>query len=98
MSRLSNPGYMLRATSALFGAIFLPVGVSFFFVLQHRHWPEGIVCVAAAFGFFYVAWRAEDILGFDEIANTADIVLPGAVAALTDDRPDADPPESESSP
>lgn len=98
MSRLSDPVYMLRATSALFGAIFLPVGVSFFFVLGHRHWPEGIVCVAAAVGFFYVAWRADAILGLDEIQNTADIVLPEPGPPAPAVRSDDSPPEQESSP
>lgn len=67
---------MLRASCALFGTIFLPVGISFFFVLRHRHWMDGVGCVAAAVGFYYVAWRAPDMLGMDEIRNTADIVLP----------------------
>ncbi len=67
MSRLSNPGCMLRATSAMFGILFLPVGLSFFFVLHHRHWPDGIGAVLASLGFFYVAWKAEDILGLEKI-------------------------------
>ncbi len=75
MSRLSNPGCMLRAMSALFGTIFLPVGISFFFVLKHRHWPQGVGAVIAALGFYYVAWRADDILGLDEIPDAT--VPPG---------------------
>lgn len=67
MSRLANPGCMLRTASALFGAIFLPVGVSFLFVLRHAHWMEGCGAIAASLGFFYVAWRANDILGVDDI-------------------------------
>ncbi len=67
---------MLRATAALFGTIFLPLGISFFFVLHHRHWREGIGTVAAALGFLYVAWRANDLLGLDEIRNTAGMALP----------------------
>jgi hypothetical protein len=80
MSRLSNPGVMLRVTSAVFGAIFLPIGISFFFVLRHQHWPEGIGAVVASFGFFYVAWRADDILGLDEIRDTRGVVVPGLAA------------------
>jgi hypothetical protein len=76
MSRLSNPGCMLRVTCALFGTIFLPVGLSFFFVLHHRHWVEGIGAVLSSAGFFYVAWRGVDLLGMDEIRDTRHIVLP----------------------
>ena len=73
MSRLSNPGCMLRATSALFGVLFLPIGLSFFFVLHHRHWPEGVGAVAASLGFFYVAWKSDDILGLEEIDSGPDL-------------------------
>ncbi len=76
MSRMSNPGCMLRTMSALFGTIFLPVGISFFFVLKHRHWPEGVGAVLAALGFYYVAWHAEDILGLDEISDGDELVFP----------------------
>lgn len=76
MSRLSQPGCMLRAMSALFGAIFLPVGVSFFFILHHRHWMRGVGAVTASLGFFYVAWRAHDILGLDEIGPDAGAPFP----------------------
>jgi hypothetical protein len=95
MSRMSNPGCMLRVTSALFGTIFLPVGVSFFFVLKHQHWLEGVAAVVAALGFFYVAWRADDLLGLDEILNTADISLP-APADRPATPPTGDDPESTS--
>ena len=67
MSRLSNPGCMLRSLSALFGIFFLPVGISFFFVLHHRHWLQGVGAVAASLAFLYVAWKADDILGLDDI-------------------------------
>ncbi len=76
MSRMSNPGCMLRTMSALFGTIFLPVGISFFFVLKHRHWPEGVGAVLAALGFYYVAWRAEDILGLDRISDGEALPFP----------------------
>lgn len=76
MSRMSNPGCMLRTLSALFGTIFLPVGISFFFVLRHRHWPEGVGSVLAALGFYYVAWRADDILGLDEISDGVELAFP----------------------
>jgi hypothetical protein len=76
MSRLSNPGCMLRVTCALFGTIFLPVGISFFFVLHHRHWVEGIGAVLSSGGFFYLAWRGVDLLGMDDIRDTREIVLP----------------------
>lgn len=72
MSRLSNPGCMLRATGALFGVFFLPVGLSFFFVLHHRHWREGIGAVAASLAFLYVAWKADDILGLEAIEARPD--------------------------
>ncbi|MDE3127503.1 MAG: hypothetical protein KGL38_05825 [Gemmatimonadota bacterium] len=73
MTRLSNPGCMLRATSALFGVFFLPVGLSFFFVLRHRHWPEGVGAVLASLAFFYVAWKADDILGLERIDAGPDL-------------------------
>jgi hypothetical protein len=92
MSRLSNPGCMLRAASALFGVFFLPVGISFFFVLRHRHWMEGIGAVAASLGFLYVAWKADDILGFEAIG--AD---PGADDPPSLTSPDL-PPEPEEPP
>ena len=102
MSRLSNPGCMLRMMSALFGSIFLPVGVSFFFVLKHRHWLEGVGAVIAALGFYYVAWRADDLLGLDEIINTADITLPQSHASPTTPPPRDDAgsttPEQEQQP
>jgi hypothetical protein len=95
---------MLRMMSALFGTIFLPVGISFFFVLHHRHWPEGLGAVVAALGFFYVAWRADDILGLDTIADTREISLPGLPPpgddatghAAPEPAPDAGDPPSES--
>jgi hypothetical protein len=77
MSRLSNPGCMLRVLCALFGTIFLPVGLSFFFVLHHRHWLEGVGAVLSSAGFFYLAWRGVDLLGMDEIHDTREIILPG---------------------
>ncbi len=81
---------MLRATSAVFGAIFLPVGVSFFFILHHRHWMRGVGALAASFGFFYVAWRAYDILGLDGVGPAP--IAPASGLALrphdaSDDRP-----------
>lgn len=76
MSRLNDPGCMLRATSALFGAVFLPVGVSFFFVLHRQHWMRGAGAVAAALGFFYVAWRGYDILGLDNVGPGTGVPLP----------------------
>jgi len=104
MSRLTNPGCMLRAMSALFGTIFLPVGISFFFVLKHQHWLEGLGAVVAALGFFYVAWRADDILGMDDIRNTLEISLPDLLphpdvpTPGSDDDPGAPPHEPESHP
>lgn len=99
MSRLSNPGCILRVTCALFGTIFLPVGISFFFLLHHRHWLQGVGAVAASLGFYYVAWRGSDLLGMDEIVDTSDIVLPHFapprhIAAT----PDTDPPTSDQEP
>ncbi|HEX8726837.1 MAG TPA: hypothetical protein VF737_15715 [Gemmatimonadaceae bacterium] len=91
MSRLSNPGCMLRTLSALFGTIFLPVGISFFFVLKHRQWIQGVGAVLAALGFYYVAWRANDILGLDQIPG-ADEVPPLDLPAPPGD---AAPPSSQ---
>ncbi|HVZ77828.1 MAG TPA: hypothetical protein VG818_07600 [Gemmatimonadaceae bacterium] len=72
MSRFADPAYMLRAASAVFGAIFLPIGLSFLFVQHHAHWKQGVGAILAAAGFFYVAFHAYDILGFDEPANPGD--------------------------
>lgn len=87
MSRLSNPGCMLRVTCALFGTIFLPIGISFFFVLHHSHWLQGVGAVAAALGFYYVAWRGNDLLGMDEIVDTSDILLPDFEPPPSDQEP-----------
>ncbi|HEU4990368.1 MAG TPA: hypothetical protein VFT41_11335 [Gemmatimonadaceae bacterium] len=94
MSRLSNPGCMLRALSALFGTIFLPIGISFFFVLRHAHWREGVGAVLASFAFFYVAWRANDILGLDDIGGATDVSLP-TFALPPRDAPATPPPDEE---
>jgi hypothetical protein len=97
MSRLRDPGCMLRALSAAFGALFLPVGVSFFFVLRHRHWLQGVGAVAAALGFFYVAWRAHDILGLDSIEPGAGPGRADRVPPQGDrSRSAPDPPEPDS--
>ena len=100
MSRLSNPGCMLRTVSALFGTIFLPVGISFFFVLKHQHWVEGVGAVLAALGFYYVAWRADDLLGLDRISDGDALPLPGAssrpdLPSPPDDAPAPSPRDQE---
>ncbi|HVB31737.1 MAG TPA: hypothetical protein VNE60_09460 [Gemmatimonadaceae bacterium] len=97
MSRLSNPGCMLRTVSALFGTIFLPVGVSFLFVLRHAHWMEGCGAIVASLGFLYVAWRADDILGIDDIPVLPDL-LPRYDLPLPPGDPAADIPASDSPP
>jgi hypothetical protein len=94
MSRLSNPGCMLRAVSALFGTIFLPVGISFFFVLHRQHWPQGVAAVLASFGFYYVAWRADSILGMEDIVDTSGVALPRRPPP-GDDAGHAPPPNQE---
>jgi hypothetical protein len=67
---------MLRATAALFGTVFLPVGISFFFILDHRYWRSGVAAVLCSAGFYYIAWRAHDLPGIDEISNTHDVAVP----------------------
>ena len=79
--------------AALFGTIFLPVGISFFFVLKHHYWLEGIGAVLASLGFFYVARRADDILGMNEIQDTREISL-ADVLPQTIERRDTDGPPS----
>ena len=96
MSRLSNPGCMLRTMSALFGSIFLPVGISFFFVLKHQHRMQGVGAVLAALGFYYVAWRAEDLLALDRIPDTVELPYPD-IASPPDD-PTAVPPSQHQEP
>ena len=72
MSRLSNPGCALRASSALMGTIFLPTGVAFLIVNLRRYWPEGIgILVASAF-FFTLAVRAYDIVGIAAVPDAPD--------------------------
>jgi hypothetical protein len=67
---------MVRAFSAMFGAIFLPIGVSLLFLFHHREWMRGVGAIASAFAFFYVAWRANDILGLEDIPETTPFVMP----------------------
>ncbi|HEY5220069.1 MAG TPA: hypothetical protein VIJ16_09695 [Gemmatimonadaceae bacterium] len=76
MSRSNNPGCVLSALSAAFGVIFLPIGVSLLFLFHHREWMRGVGAIASALGFFYVAWRANDILGLGDIPDTATFVMP----------------------
>jgi hypothetical protein len=69
MSRLGNPGCMVRASSALFGAILLPMGAVMLFVNVRRYWAQGLGTVVAAACFFAVAARANDILGIDAVPD-----------------------------
>jgi hypothetical protein len=84
---------MLRVLAAVLGSILLPVGVSFFIVLRHRYWLSGVATVLCALGFFYLAWRADDVLGLDKIRDTREIVLPATAL----DAPDRAAPGPESS-
>lgn len=83
---------MLRAASALFGMIFLPVGLTFLFAFHHRHWMDGLGAIAAALGFFYVAWRAPDLLGLDDVAPTTERSLAEFIASAQAP-PSAPPPD-----
>ncbi|HUX33460.1 MAG TPA: hypothetical protein VMV51_06265 [Gemmatimonadaceae bacterium] len=72
---------MLRAASALFGTIFLPVGLTFLFAFHHRHWMDGLGALAAALGFFFVAWRGPDLLGLDDRAPATERSLAEFIAS-----------------
>jgi hypothetical protein len=89
---------MLRVMSALFGTIFLPIGMSFFFVLRHRYWMQGIGAVLASGGFFYVAYRAEDILALDAIPDTREILLPELLPPDSHDPEALPPPDGDPAP
>lgn len=72
---------MVRATSALFGTVFLPVGLTFLFAFHHRHWLDGLGAIAAALGFFFVAWRGPDLLGLDDLAPATERSLDDLIAS-----------------
>jgi hypothetical protein len=67
MSRLGNPGCMIRASSALFGAILLPMGAVMLFVSVRLYWAQSLGTIVAAACFFALAARANDILGIDAV-------------------------------
>ena len=72
MSRMSDSGCMLRGASALFGALFFPVGASFLYVNFRAYWAEGLGLIVASGLFFAVAIKAYRIVGIDAVPNEAD--------------------------
>lgn len=69
MSRLRDPGCLIRGAGATFGVLFLPIAI-FFLKLDARHnWPNALVLIVAALWGFVIAFRSADFEWMEPSAN-----------------------------
>lgn len=62
MAKLPRPKSIVRISLALFGVLFVPLGVWFLRDPRHRYWMQGVALFMSAILCFYLAFRRDSWL------------------------------------